>query len=157
MASTRFAGRETRPLAGAQAAVHTQEMGPDLRWSGALGGTRTPNLLIRRLGQAVQDRLLLSVRWADIPQLSTRDRRCPTAWQQYWQQSRLNGTDPRPSGLGATLTWPLVPVTAAGVDVLHVDIGDHASLARDRKIGHEVADEACSWLWPASSGPGCGD
>jgi hypothetical protein len=35
----------------------------------------------------VQDRPLRSVRWADIPQLSTRDRRCPAAWQQYWQQS----------------------------------------------------------------------
>jgi len=31
--------------------------------------------------------------WADIPQLSTRDRRCPAAWQQ----SRPNGTDRRPS------------------------------------------------------------
>ena len=34
-----------------------------------------------------------SVRWADIPQPSTRDRRCPAAWQQ----PRPNGTDPRPS------------------------------------------------------------
>ena len=35
--------------------------------------------------------------WADIPQLSTRDRRCPVAWQQYWQQSRPDSTDSRPS------------------------------------------------------------
>jgi hypothetical protein len=55
---------------------------------GALGGTRTPNLLIRRLRQVVQDRPLRSVRWADIPQLSARNRCCPVAWQQYWQQVR---------------------------------------------------------------------
>jgi len=58
--------------------------------------------LIRRLRQVVQNRLLLSVRWADISQLSTRDRRCPAAWQQYWQQWRPNGTDPRPSASGRT-------------------------------------------------------
>jgi hypothetical protein len=40
---------------------------------------------------------LPSACWADIPQLSIRDRRCPAAWQQYWQQSRPDGTDPRPS------------------------------------------------------------
>jgi len=44
--------------------------------------------LIRRLRHVVQNRLLPSVRWADILQPSTRDRRCPAAWQQYWQQSR---------------------------------------------------------------------
>ena len=42
--------------------------------------------LIRRHRQVVQDRLLPSVRWADIPQLSTQDWRCLAAWQQYWQQ-----------------------------------------------------------------------
>ena len=67
---------------------HTQEDGPDLRIRGALGGTRTPNLLIRRSRHIVQDRPLRSVCWADIPELSVRDRRCPAAWQQYWQQSR---------------------------------------------------------------------
>jgi hypothetical protein len=64
---------------------------------GALEGIRTPNLLIRRLRHIVQDRPLRSVRWADIPQLSTPDRCCPAAWQQYWQQSRRNGLGPRPS------------------------------------------------------------
>jgi hypothetical protein len=49
------------------------------------------NLLIRRLRQAVQDRPSRSMRWADIPQLSTQDQRCSAAWQQYWQQSRRNG------------------------------------------------------------------
>jgi hypothetical protein len=39
---------------------------------------------------------LRSVRWADIPQLSTRDRRCPAAWLQSWLQSRRNGLDARP-------------------------------------------------------------
>jgi len=63
----------------------------------ALGGTRTPNLLIRRSGRIVQDRPLRSLRWADIPQLSAWDAPCPAAWQQCWQQSRRRGTDPRPS------------------------------------------------------------
>jgi hypothetical protein len=27
----------------------------------------------------------------------SRDRRCPVAWQQYWQQPRRNGFDTRPS------------------------------------------------------------
>jgi hypothetical protein len=58
--------------------------------------TGCQDLLIRRLRQVVQDRLLPSVRWADIPQLSAPDRRCPAAWQQYWQQLRRNGFDPRP-------------------------------------------------------------
>src|SRR5262249_53660781 len=53
-----------------------------------------PNLLIRRSGQVVQGRLSWSVRWADIPQLSNRYRGCPSAWQQYWQQPRGNGTEP---------------------------------------------------------------
>jgi hypothetical protein len=74
-----------------------ENVAPDLRLRGALGGTRTPNLLIRRSGQAVQDRPLRSVRWADIPQLSVRDRCCPAAWLQSWLQSPRNGADPRPS------------------------------------------------------------
>jgi hypothetical protein len=49
---------------------------------GALGGTRTPNLLMRRSGQALQDRPSRSVRWADIPELSTCVGRRPAAWQQ---------------------------------------------------------------------------
>jgi hypothetical protein len=36
------------PPAAAKAASHVQEKDPDLRIRGALGGTRTPNLLIRR-------------------------------------------------------------------------------------------------------------
>lgn len=39
--------------------------------------TWLPSLLIRRLRQAVQDRLLRSMRWGRIPQPSTRDRPCP--------------------------------------------------------------------------------
>ena len=62
-------------------------MAPDLRIRGALGGTRTPNLLIRRSGQVVQDRLLPVMCWVDVPQLSALDRPCPAAWQQYWQQT----------------------------------------------------------------------
>src|SRR5208283_4835482 len=51
----------------------------------ALGGTQTPNLLIRRSGHIVQDRPSPVVGWADIPQLSARDASCPAAWQQCWQ------------------------------------------------------------------------
>ena len=65
------------------------------------GTQRARDLQIRRSGQVVQDRPLRSVRWADIPELSARDRRCPAAWQQYWQQSRRNGADPRPSAFQA--------------------------------------------------------
>ena len=46
------------------------------------------NLLIRRSGHIAQDRPLWTVRWADIPELSVRIKRCLAAWQQYWQQSR---------------------------------------------------------------------
>ena len=80
---------------------------------GALGGNRTPNLLIRRSGRVVQNRPLRSARWADIPQLSARGGCCPAAWQQYWQQSRHSGTDPRPSANSPAifrhavgLAWP---------------------------------------------------
>jgi quercetin dioxygenase-like cupin family protein len=45
-----------------------------------------------------------SVRWADIPQLSTRGEGCPAAWQQYWQQPRPNSVDPRPSVFQAGLS-----------------------------------------------------
>jgi hypothetical protein len=55
--------------------------------SSALGGTRTPNLLIRRSGQAVQDSPPLAVYWIDVPCLSACARRCPACWQQVWQQS----------------------------------------------------------------------
>ena len=55
------------------------------------------DLLIRRLRQVVLDSLLQSVRWADIPQSSMPGSCCPPSWKQYWQQSRRNGTDPRPS------------------------------------------------------------
>jgi hypothetical protein len=51
------------------------------------------DLLIRRSGQVVQDRPLRSVCWADIPQLSARDRHCPAAWKQLPQ----NSFDLRPS------------------------------------------------------------
>ncbi len=37
-------------------------------------GLEPPGLLIRRCRQIVPNRRLLSVRWADIPQLSSRDR-----------------------------------------------------------------------------------
>jgi hypothetical protein len=57
---------------------------------------RWPNLLIRRLRHIVQDCPSRSVPWADILQLSTRDQRCPAAWQHYWQQPRRNALDPGP-------------------------------------------------------------
>ena len=45
-----------------------------------------PNLQIRRSRHIVQRRLLLLVRWADLPNPSPPVRRCSAAWQQYWQQ-----------------------------------------------------------------------
>jgi hypothetical protein len=72
--------------------------------------TRAREHQIRRLRQAVQDRPLRSGRWAGIPQPSTRDRRCPAAWQQ----SRPDGTDldrPRP---GAGFTSGRRGMTPAG-------------------------------------------
>jgi hypothetical protein len=47
-----------------------------------------PGHPIRRSRHIVQDCPLRSVRWADIPQLSVRDRRCPAAWRRSWQRSR---------------------------------------------------------------------
>jgi hypothetical protein len=86
------------------ATVLAKEPLPDLKRGsdlGALGGTRTPNLLIRRSGQVVQDRPSPVVGWADIPGLSMCVGRRPAAWQQCWQQSRRNGADPRPSAFQA--------------------------------------------------------
>jgi hypothetical protein len=79
--------RQESPLPGGQRACEL----------GALGGTRTPNLLIRRSGHIVQNRPLRSVCWADIPALSAQDRRCPAAWQQYWLQSLRSRYWSRPS------------------------------------------------------------
>jgi hypothetical protein len=46
--------------------------------------------VIRRNGQVVQDRPLRSVRWADIPQLSTGDRRCAGgSFPDRWPARRL--------------------------------------------------------------------
>jgi hypothetical protein len=50
--------------------AHSREQGSDLQILSALGGTRTPNLLIRRSGQVVQDRPSSVVGWVDIPGLS---------------------------------------------------------------------------------------
>jgi hypothetical protein len=103
--------RKGGPLPGGQRACEL----------GALGGTRTPNLLIRRSGHIVQDRPLRSLRWADIPQLSAWDAPCPAAWQQCWLQSRRHGADPRPSAFqaghipswrGSCERYPLSPVAA---------------------------------------------
>jgi len=49
---------------------------------------------------------LRSVCWADIPQLSAQDRRCPAAWQQYWQQLRRRCLHPRPSAFQGLLVIP---------------------------------------------------
>lgn len=39
-------------------------------------------LLIRSTGQVVQDHLVMSVPWADVPGLPARVRRCLPAWRQ---------------------------------------------------------------------------
>jgi hypothetical protein len=53
------------------------------------GAQRAREHLIRRSRHIVQDRPLPSVCWADIPELSARDRRCPAAWQQYGAVRRV--------------------------------------------------------------------
>jgi hypothetical protein len=42
---------------------------------------------IRSSRHVVQDRPGVSTLWADVPDLSTRDRGRPAVWQQCWQQS----------------------------------------------------------------------
>ena len=67
-------------------------------WGGSPGekGLRMPaicamhnsstDLLIRRSRPIVQERLSRALCWADIPELYVPVRRCPAAWQHYWQQ-----------------------------------------------------------------------
>jgi hypothetical protein len=62
-----------------------------------LCGRLDVDLLFRRSRHIVQGRPLPSVCWADIPELSVRIRRCPAAWQQYWQQSLRSRYRSRPS------------------------------------------------------------
>jgi hypothetical protein len=83
-----------------------------------------PDLQIRRSGHIVQDRLLRSLRWADIPQLSVWDAPCSAAWLQSWRpgaNSRSSadqaGHIPRLARIVRALCavagcWP--PVAAAG-------------------------------------------
>jgi len=66
------------------------------RWLLRSGTQRAREHLIRRSGHTVQDRLVWSVCWADIPQLSRCVGCCPPAWLQSWLQSRGSGADPRP-------------------------------------------------------------
>jgi hypothetical protein len=58
-------------------------------WPGALGGTRTPSLQIRRSGHIVQDRPSWSVSWAEVPRLAVRVSRCPATWQQRDGMARI--------------------------------------------------------------------
>jgi predicted ATPase len=51
-------------------------------FGGALGGTRTPSLLIRGGEHIVQDRSSPFISWAGIPELSTCFGRRPAAWLQ---------------------------------------------------------------------------
>jgi len=81
--------------------------------------------------------------WADIPELSARDRRCPAAWQQYWQQSLPSGTDPRPSGHipsrhGSCECCVLSPVVAACRWSLLL-----------------LSPLLSTWHWPSGSKPTC--
>ena len=80
--------------------------------------SRRDDLLIRRSGQAVQDRPSPVVGWADIPELSMRVGRRPVAWLQ----SRWNGANPRssafqaghiPSWRGSYERYPLLLVAAS--------------------------------------------
>ena len=85
----------------------------------ALGGTRTPSLLIRRSGQVVQDGPSPVVGWAGIPELSTCVGCCSAAWLQSWLQSRRNGGHARGfRGLTRRLcpAAGICPVTARTVE-----------------------------------------
>ena len=71
------------------------------------------DLLIRRSGHFVQDRPLQSLRWADIPQLSTWVRCRPAAWLQSEPRSLLirrylcvTPWSPSPSPGLSPATWP---------------------------------------------------
>jgi hypothetical protein len=90
-------GMARRPVEDAVLSAHVA--GGDHHASSRLGHDRKDSRhhLIRRSRHFVQDRLLRSLRWADIPQLPAWDAPCPAAWQQCWQQSRRPGADPRPS------------------------------------------------------------
>jgi|SRR5215475_8451892 len=55
-------------------------------FAGALGGTRTPSLLIRSLGRTVQICPGVAVLWGDVPGLSSFVGGWPRSWQQSWQQ-----------------------------------------------------------------------
>ncbi len=61
---------------------------------GPLDGRRAsvPEEWARRPGPSIAVRVL-----GRHSTVVDRDRCCPAAWQQYWQQSRRNGLDPRPS------------------------------------------------------------
>src|SRR5580700_7982810 len=113
--------RRLRPLLAAALAKEPYPCSEGAVDLGALGGTRTPNLLIRRSGHTVQDRLVWSVCWADIPQLFRCVGCCPPAWLQSWLQSRGNGADPRPfafqtghipSSRGSSGSYALLSVAA---------------------------------------------
>lgn len=54
---------------------------------GALGGTRTPILLIRRSGRVIQGCPSRSVHGTDAPGSSICGNRSLQSWQQFWQQS----------------------------------------------------------------------
>ena len=79
--------RRQRPGTKIQGPAHSLSKALTCDYAGALGGTRTPNLLIRSFGQVVQGCLLLSALWIDVPGLSAHDRCRLTPWQQCWQQS----------------------------------------------------------------------
>ncbi len=89
--------RQQAPRQRSRASLIAENRAVTCGFGGALGGTRTPNLLIRRSGQVVQDRPSPVVGWAGIPELSIRVGRRPAAWLQPWLQARRNGADPRPS------------------------------------------------------------
>ena len=104
-----------------------------MTWSfdGALGGTRTPNLLIRSNGQTVQTCPGVAVLWADVLGPSYRVCSWPWSWQQFWQQPARS---------------PLAPPVLAndGADLA-------AALQTIREIGNAAAlDAAVDLAFPGS-------
>jgi hypothetical protein len=91
----RFTNRFTEPVLNLRLSALPRTRSPARLLSS--GTQRAREHLIRRSRRIVQGRPLPSVCWADIPELYVRVRRCPAAWQQYWQQSLRPRYRSRPS------------------------------------------------------------
>ena len=79
----------------------------------ALGGTRTPNLQIRRTGRTVWDCPLLATCWVGLPVLSARIGRWLPAWQQCQQQWSTGDCSAQEGGQRWRMTTAVTPAAAS--------------------------------------------